>query len=96
MADPAPRRRWRIGIDVGGTFTDLVAVPGDGTSWSLADAITHKVPSTPHDPSEGVETGLAQPEAIALYESSGYTRIPSFGYYKDEPRNRCFAKPLGH
>ncbi|MFC8923023.1 hydantoinase/oxoprolinase family protein [Cellulosimicrobium sp. NPDC057127] len=60
MADPAPHRRWRIGIDVGGTFTDLVAVPGDGTSWSLADAITHKVPSTPHDPSEGVETGLAQ------------------------------------
>lgn len=60
VAVPAPRRRWRIGIDVGGTFTDLVAVPGDGTSWSLADAITHKVPSTPHDPSEGVETGLAQ------------------------------------
>jgi hypothetical protein len=43
-----------------------------------------------------LETGLAQPEAIALYESSGYTRIPSFGYYKDEPLNRCFAKPLGH
>jgi N-methylhydantoinase A len=59
MAAPAPRR-WRIGIDVGGTFTDLVAVPGDGSAWSLADAITHKVPSTPHDPSEGVETGLAQ------------------------------------
>ncbi|MFI9489272.1 hydantoinase/oxoprolinase family protein [Promicromonospora sp. NPDC052451] len=56
----AARRRWRIGIDVGGTFTDLVAVPGDGTSWSLADAVTHKVPSTPHDPSQGVETGLAQ------------------------------------
>ncbi|MFE7506497.1 hydantoinase/oxoprolinase family protein [Promicromonospora sp. NPDC057488] len=59
-AVPAGRRRWRIGIDVGGTFTDLVAVPGDDTSWSLADAVTHKVPSTPHDPSEGVETGLAQ------------------------------------
>jgi GNAT superfamily N-acetyltransferase len=41
-----------------------------------------------------LETGLAQPEAIALYESSGYTRIPSFGYYKDEPLNRCFAKAL--
>jgi hypothetical protein len=41
-----------------------------------------------------LETGLAQPEAIALYESSGYTRIPSFGYYKDEPLNRCYAKPL--
>ena len=60
MTLPRAGRRWRIGIDVGGTFTDLVAVPGDGTSWSLADAVTHKVPSTPHDPSEGVETGLAQ------------------------------------
>ena len=32
-----------------------------------------------------LETGMAQPEAIALYESSGYTPIPPFGYYKDSP-----------
>ncbi|WP_051172510.1 hydantoinase/oxoprolinase family protein [Microbacterium indicum] len=50
---------WRIGIDVGGTFTDLVAVPGDGETWRLGDAVTHKVSSTPADPSEGVENGLA-------------------------------------
>jgi GNAT superfamily N-acetyltransferase len=42
-----------------------------------------------------LETGTAQPEAIALYTSSGYELIPSFGYYKDEPLNRCFAKRLG-
>jgi ribosomal protein S18 acetylase RimI-like enzyme len=41
-----------------------------------------------------LETGTAQPEAIALYESAGYTRIPSFGHYKDAPLNRCYAKPL--
>jgi hypothetical protein len=41
-----------------------------------------------------LETGTAQPEAVALYESSGYTPIPPFGYYKAEPLNRCFAKPL--
>ena len=41
-----------------------------------------------------LETGTAQPEAIALYESSGYTAIASFGYYKDEPLNRCFARRL--
>jgi len=51
---------WRIGIDVGGTFTDLVAVPGDGVSWDLGGALAHKVPSTPDDPSEGVGIGLAQ------------------------------------
>jgi N-methylhydantoinase A len=42
----------KIGIDVGGTFTDLVAVDDDGHS-SLA-----KVASTPEDPSIGVMAGL--------------------------------------
>jgi GNAT superfamily N-acetyltransferase len=41
-----------------------------------------------------LETGSAQPEAIALYESSGYARIPAFGYYKDSPMVRCFARDL--
>jgi GNAT superfamily N-acetyltransferase len=41
-----------------------------------------------------LETGTAQPEAMALYESSGYTLIPSFGFYKDAPLNRCYGKPL--
>ena len=39
-----------------------------------------------------LETGLRQPEAIALYESSGYEPVPSFGYYKEEPLSRCFGK----
>lgn len=30
-----------------------------------------------------LETGTAQPEAIALYSSCGYTEIPSFGFYAD-------------
>lgn len=41
-----------------------------------------------------LETGTEQPEAIALYESSGYEPIPNYGAYKDDPRSRCFAKPL--
>src|SRR5579862_5457648 len=44
----------RIGIDVGGTFTDLVAVDPDGKS-TLA-----KTASTPDDPSVGVIAGLEQ------------------------------------
>ncbi|HEY3911891.1 MAG TPA: hydantoinase/oxoprolinase family protein [Stellaceae bacterium] len=43
---------FRIGIDVGGTFTDLVAVDDRG------GATLEKVPSTPTDPSEGVLDGL--------------------------------------
>lgn len=42
-----------------------------------------------------LETGLAQPEAIALYESSGYVPIPGFGFYKDAPLARCYARRLG-
>jgi GNAT superfamily N-acetyltransferase len=41
-----------------------------------------------------LETGTPQPEAIGLYESSGYESIPGFGHYRDEPLNRCFAKNL--
>ena len=41
-----------------------------------------------------MESGLAQPEAMALYESSGYERIPGFGHYRNEPQNRCYAKVL--
>ena len=43
---------YRIGIDVGGTFTDLVAVDDFGRT-TLA-----KVPSTPADPSMGALDGL--------------------------------------
>ena len=42
----------RIGIDVGGTFTDVVCIAADGTE-TLA-----KASSTPHDQSEGVINGL--------------------------------------
>lgn len=41
-----------------------------------------------------LETGSAQPEAVGLYRSSGYTAIPGFGYYADSPGNLCFAKDL--
>jgi GNAT superfamily N-acetyltransferase len=41
-----------------------------------------------------LETGDRQPEAIALYERSGYQRIPNFGIYVDMPGSVCFAKPL--
>ncbi len=42
----------RIGIDIGGTFTDLVAISPDGT------VRTHKTASTPADYSVGIVNGL--------------------------------------
>ena len=41
-----------------------------------------------------LETGLRQPEAIALYESSGYVEIPGFGYYCGAELSRCFGKRI--
>ena len=41
-----------------------------------------------------LETGLAQPEAIALYRSAGYRPIDGFGHYKDSPLSRSFARDL--
>lgn len=41
-----------------------------------------------------LETGIPQPEAISLYLAAGYTVMPNFGIYRDEPDSRCFAKML--
>lgn len=41
-----------------------------------------------------LETGSRQPEAIALYESDGYTVIPNFGFYKASPLSVCYRKEL--
>jgi GNAT superfamily N-acetyltransferase len=41
-----------------------------------------------------LETGTAQPEAIALYESSGYVPVEKFGHYAWSPKSRCYGKRL--
>ncbi|MGH8983485.1 MAG: GNAT family N-acetyltransferase [Acidimicrobiia bacterium] len=41
-----------------------------------------------------LETGLRQPEAVALYESHGYTRIPNYGRWADSPLCVCLEKRL--
>jgi ribosomal protein S18 acetylase RimI-like enzyme len=42
-----------------------------------------------------LETGIRQPEAMALYESAGYERIEPFGHYREHPSNRCYGRLLG-
>jgi N-methylhydantoinase A len=45
---------YRVGTDVGGTFTDLICVAPDG------DVVLDKTPTTPEDQSIGVMNGLGQ------------------------------------
>lgn len=41
-----------------------------------------------------LETGIWQPEAIGLYESAGFYRIPNFGIYEGEEMSVCYRKEL--
>lgn len=45
---------YRVGVDVGGTFTDLVCITPDG------EVVLDKTPTTPADQSQGVLTGVGQ------------------------------------
>ena len=47
-------RRFRVGFDVGGTFTDFTLL-----AEHTGELHYFKVPSTPHDPAEAIQTGLA-------------------------------------
>lgn len=42
-----------------------------------------------------LETGIRQPEAIALYRREGYARIENYGQYAGVENSVCFAKQLG-
>ena len=66
MNDPAP---YRLGVDVGGTHTDLVLL-----DTASGDILIEKVPSTPANPADAVLDGLARfvargiaPETIGFF-----------------------------
>src|SRR6266849_5911527 len=54
---------YSIGIDVGGTFTDLVLLDND-----VGSLVQHKTPSTPDDPSRGVVAGIDELAGLAGLE----------------------------
>ena len=68
MTDKEPA--YRMGIDVGGTFTDFVL-----RDEATGRAAVHKVASTPADPSEAVRNGLP---AVLEKAGAGATDIGQF------------------
>ncbi len=74
-----------------------VFVANDGRRLGLARRIMEKIEADARDHGREriiLETGVRQPEAIAMYESLGYERIEPFGHYKNEPGVRCFGKSI--
>ena len=59
-ADRIGRSRYRIGLDIGGTFTDFILVDNDTGAVRL-----HKCLTTPRDPSLGALAGLMELTADA-------------------------------
>jgi len=100
---PVATGAWRLRSDVeafGSTRTAEVKrmyVVAGGRGRGLARAMLAHLEQTARAAGAEamiLETGMAQPEAIALYESTGYSPIPGFGHYRWSPDNRCFARAL--
>ncbi|MFB6103456.1 MAG: hydantoinase/oxoprolinase family protein [Halobacteriaceae archaeon] len=56
----------RVGVDIGGTFTDVVAL-NDG------ELVTEKVPSTPASPADAVTDGIAAAADTAAFDPGAVT-----------------------
>ncbi|MGI8532859.1 MAG: hydantoinase/oxoprolinase family protein [Geodermatophilaceae bacterium] len=80
-------RRIRIGVDTGGTFTDVVAV--DESTGAL---VTTKTPSTPHDPAEGFMTGVRKVLAVL---GAGPAGIVSVAHGTTVATNQLLEDKLG-
>jgi GNAT superfamily N-acetyltransferase len=62
-----------------------------------ARAVLARLEDTARDAGAGwllLETGSAQPEAVALYRSCGYQPVPPFGYYANRPLAIHLGKDL--
>ena len=61
---------YRLGVDVGGTFTDLLLIrEADG------GVFTAKVPSTPDDPSRAVFNGIDKICQTSAVDQSDITHV---------------------
>ena len=99
VATGAWRRRTDVLVDGSSLSAEIkrMYVAPSARGLGLARAMLTHLEDTARDAGAEVmvlETGMRQPEAIALYESSGYLPIAGFGFYKDAPLSRCLARSL--
>jgi GNAT superfamily N-acetyltransferase len=103
--DDAPQAMggWRLRPDLtrlGGTrlaeIKRMYVAPAARRRGVARAVLTH-LEQTARDSGADVvvlETGIAQPEAIELYTSSGYQPVEKFGHYAWSPKSRCYGKRL--
>jgi GNAT superfamily N-acetyltransferase len=100
--EPVATGAWRrTGVEAFGTtqtaeIKRMYVAPGGRGRGLARQMLAHLEQSAREHGAEALvlETGERQPEAIALYESSGYEPVPAFGYYKDAPLSRCYGRRL--
>jgi GNAT superfamily N-acetyltransferase len=96
--DPVGCAGWRSHGDSGDTaeLKRLYVAPtarGHGIARALLAAIERS--AREYGRSRLIlECGDRQPEAIGLYQGSGYELIENFGYYRDEPGVLSFGRSL--
>ena len=100
---PVAMGGWRTRPDVvrlGGALSAEVKrmyVAPAGRRMGLARAMLAHLEETAAGAGADVmilETGTEQPEALALYASSGYELVEKFGHYSWSPKSRCYGKLL--
>ena len=63
--------RWRVGVDSGGTFTDICLFDEEAGRIE-----TWKVPSTPDDPSRGIAQGVEEGMRRVVPETKDHPAAP--------------------
>ena len=76
---------FRLGVDIGGTFTDIVLLGADGTIY------TNKVLSTPADYSEAIDSGI---QSLMLETRIAPTKFARWCMALPSRPTRSLSKPV--
>jgi GNAT superfamily N-acetyltransferase len=99
---PVATGAWRrssvraLGVEVTAEIKRMYVVPAAQRRGVARRMLAHLETTAAVEGIEALvlETGMKQPEAIALYTSSGYEPIPGFGYYCGSDLSRCFGRRI--
>lgn len=99
---PVATGAWRrssvqaLGAQVAAEVKRMYVVPAAQRRGVARRMLTHLEVTAAAEGIEAIvlETGMKQPEAIALYTSSGYEPIPGFGHYCGSELSRCFGRRI--